>query len=134
MHVADAARVLIETARLGWTGVSPVADTLSTTWRDFVGIIREHYARFRVHWIPSWLAHCSTAAAKAALSWRRQPTIMTPGSVTGFNLHLPVEPGLVWKDLGISPRFPTVHEGIPAALDECVAFRWCHPVFDRQGW
>jgi nucleoside-diphosphate-sugar epimerase len=134
MHVADAARVLIETARQGWTGVAPVADALSTSWRDFVGIIRQHYTRFRVHWIPAWLALGATAAARAALSWRRQPSIMTPGSVIGFNLNLPVEPGLVWNDLGISPRFPTAHEGIPAALDECVAFRWRHPVFDRKGW
>jgi hypothetical protein len=80
------------------------------------------------------MALCATLAASTALSWRRQPTIMTPGSVIGFNLNLPVEPGLVWRDLGISPRYPTVREGIPAALDECVAFRWRHPVFDRKGW
>jgi len=134
MHVADAARLLIETARQGWTGVSPVADDLAATWRDFVGIIRDYYTRFRVYWIPRWLALCATAAARAALSWRRQPSIMTPGSVVGFNLNLPVQAGLVWKDLGISPSYPTVSEGIPAALDECVAFRWRHPVFDAKGW
>jgi len=133
LHVADAARVLIETAKQAWTGVSPLADTLSTTWRDFIGVIGDHYSRFRTYWIPSWLALSTTAAMCAGLSRRKRPTIMTPGSVIGFNLNLPVEPGLVWNDLGIAPRYPTVYEGIPAALDECVAFRWRHPVFDRKG-
>jgi len=134
MHVADAARILIETAQQGWTGASPLADTCSTTWRDFIGVIGDHYSRFRTYWIPSWMALSATAAISLALSWRKRPTIMTRGSVVGFNLNLPVEPGLVWKDLGIAPRYPTVNEGIPAALDECVAFRWRHPVFDRKGW
>lgn len=134
MHVSDAARVMIAAADQGWTGTSPVADDHAVTWREFADVIRDHYARFRSYWIPSWMALCATKAASAALSWRRQPTIMTPGSVIGFNLNLPVEPGLVWRDLGVSPSYPTVHEGIPAALDECVAFRWRHPVFDRKGW
>jgi hypothetical protein len=29
---------------------------------------------------------------------------------------------------------PTIGDGIPAALDDCVAFRWQHPVLDRDGW
>jgi hypothetical protein len=125
---------MIETAKQGWTGISPVADTRATTWRDFMSIVCDHYSRFRIYWIPSWLALCATAVTSLALSRRKRPTIMTLGSVIGFNLNLPVEPGLVWKDLGILPRYPTVYEGIPAALDECVAFRWQHPVFDRKGW
>jgi nucleoside-diphosphate-sugar epimerase len=134
MHVSDAARVMIAAADQGWTGISPVADALSFTWREFEGVIRDHYARFRTYWIPSWMALSATATASAALSRRRRPTIMTPGSVIGFNLNLTVEPGLVWRDLGVSPRYPTAHEGIPAALDECVAFRWRHPIHDAKGW
>ncbi len=48
----------------------------------------------------------------------------------GWNLELPVKPGLVWSDLGVRPRYPTIAEGIPAVLDERVAFRWLHPHAD----
>ena len=37
-------------------------------------------------------------------------------------------------ELGLEPEYPTIDEGIPAALDECVAFRWLHPFDDKQGW
>ena len=46
---------------------------------------------------------------------------------------LPVAPGMLWDDLGERPRYPTVEDGIPAVLDDCVAFRWVHPLADRDG-
>jgi hypothetical protein len=38
---------------------------------------------------------------------------------------------LLWNELELEPEFPTIHQGIPAALDECIAFRWVHPILDR---
>ena len=54
----------------------------------------------------------------------------TPDTVTSWNLNLPVRPGVLWDELGIRPSYPTIAEGLPAALDECVAFRWTHPHAD----
>ncbi len=54
----------------------------------------------------------------------------TPDTVVSWNLQLPVRPGLLWSELGLRPAFPTIHEGLPAALDDCVAFRWRHPHSD----
>ena len=56
----------------------------------------------------------------------------TRDTIRGFNLNQPVQPRLLWDDLGLAPRFKTIEEGIPAALDGCLHFRWQHPVFDRQ--
>ena len=56
----------------------------------------------------------------------------TRDTIRGFNLNTPAEPGLVWSDLGLAPRYASVHEGIPAALDGSLHFRWRPPVFDRQ--
>ena len=40
----------------------------------------------------------------------------------------------LWSELGLEPLYPSIATGIPAALDECVAFRWIHPVEDPTGW
>jgi len=62
-----------------------------------------------------------------------RPTLYTAGTVTGFNLNLPVAPGLLWSDLDLEPRHLTVREGIPAVLDGWLHFRWRHPLADRAG-
>ena len=59
---------------------------------------------------------------------------MTSGTVIGWNLNLAVEPDCLWPELGLEPQFPSIATGIPAALDECVAFRWIHPIDDPRGW
>ena len=63
---------------------------------------------------------------------RRHPSLYTRDTVVGFNLDLPVAPGQVWPDLGISLRYPSIHTGVPAALDGYVHYRWRHPIVDRR--
>ena len=61
---------------------------------------------------------------------RSKPTLSTADTVRGWLLNLPVSPDLVWKELGISPRYRSVDAGLPASLDDCVSFRWLHPIAD----
>jgi len=42
-----------------------------------------------------------------------------------------VTPRLLWDELGLKPAYATIDTGIPAVLDESVAFRWRHPLMDR---
>ena len=53
-------------------------------------------------------------------------------TVVGFNLNVPVAPGLMWRDLGTTHRYPTIRHGIPAVLDGYVHFRRRHPLTDRR--
>ncbi len=80
-------------------------------------------------------AALAVAGAKILQSWshlRGRQTLETPDGVRSWNLNLPVQPGLLWRELGIAPKYPTIHEGIPAVLDDCVAYRWIHPVRDHR--
>jgi nucleoside-diphosphate-sugar epimerase len=134
MHVSDAARVLIAAAERSVEGAWPVADRQPTTWGDFFAVLREHYPRCRVIPLPAWAARAGAEILKPALRLRKRPSLMTPGTVVGWNLNLEVEPDCLWSELGLEPRLPTIASGIPAALDECVAYRWIHPVEDPLGW
>lgn len=133
LHVADAARLLIEVARQEWTGTSAVADQQPVSWIEFFDVLRDYYPRFHFLRIPEWLGHLGAVAAMPFVRLRGGPTMYTRGTVTGFNLNLPVEPDLVWSELGTKPRYRSIHEGIPAALDGSLHFRWRHPVLDREG-
>lgn len=131
LHVEDAARLLVAVAAQGWTGVSPVADDRSVTWQAFFSTLREHYPRYRELHLPRWLAHLGTLALSPVTRLRARPSLATPDTILGWNLPLPVTPCLLWDEIGIKPRFATIDTGIPAVLDECVAFRWRHPLLDK---
>lgn len=132
LHVDDAVRLLVAVAEQGWSGASAVADRSDVTWDDFFGILRAEYPHFAYAEVPRWLARSGAEVANLvgrSLPW---PNLVTPGSVVAWNLEQWVDPTLLWSDLGLEPTYPTVAEGIPAALDDRVAFRWKHPVADRR--
>jgi nucleoside-diphosphate-sugar epimerase len=131
LHIEDAARVLIGVAAQGWSGISAVADDRSLPWRVFFATLWEHYPRYRELHLPMWLARLSTMALRPLLWGRSRPSLATPDTIVGWNLPLPVTPRLLWDELGLKPRYATIDVGIPAVLDECVAFRWQHPLLDR---
>jgi len=130
LHVHDCARILIAAAEKGIHGCWPVADRRAATWDDFFDIVRTHYPRLRILRLPESIALLGARALRPFQLIRRRPTILTAGSVVGWNLNLVVRPDVLWGDLGLEPVYPTIEQGIPAALDECVAFRWLHPVDD----
>ena len=134
LHVRDAARVLVAAAETPIRGCWPVSDQRATTWPEFFNVVRNYYPRFRFVRLPKGLAFLGTLLLRPAQLIQRRPTILTSGSVLAWNLNLPVDPNVLWRELGLDPEYPTIDEGIPAALDECVAFRWLHPFDDKQGW
>jgi nucleoside-diphosphate-sugar epimerase len=132
IHIEDVARVLIAAAEQGWSGVLPIADFLSASWNEFFREVTKYYPRFRLLKIPCWVA-CPAAWCLDLLRIpRSRPNLHTPDAVIGWNMNLPVKPGILWEELGMQPRFPTLYEGIPAVLDDCIAFRWVHPIADRS--
>jgi nucleoside-diphosphate-sugar epimerase len=134
LHVIDAARLLIAAAQADLVGAWPVADRQPATWNDFFAVLCDHYPQCRVIAIPAWMARLGAEMFRPVLALRRRPSLITPDTVIGWNLNLEVDPDCLWPELGLEPEFPTIATGIPAALDECVAFRWIHPIEDLPGW
>jgi nucleoside-diphosphate-sugar epimerase len=132
LHVEDAADLLVEVAARGWTGTSPVADHDPSTWNGFFGVLDKFYPAMRLLQIPAALAIAGASVLEAGLSRRKSPTLFTADTVRGWLLNLPVRRGLVWQELGLEPRYPSINVGIPASLDETVAFRWLHSTVDRS--
>jgi dihydroflavonol-4-reductase len=133
IHVEDAARVLLAVAEKEWTGTSPVADDMAANWNEFFGVIKRHYPRFRNIGMPMWLALLGTHLLTPIRRLSKQPSLYTPDAVLGWNLNVPVKKDVLWNDLELTPNYPSIHQGIPAVLDDCVPFRWKHPVADRAG-
>jgi nucleoside-diphosphate-sugar epimerase len=133
LHADDAARVLLGVADAGWSGTRAVADDQPATWNEFFAAIRTFYPRLRLLRIPQALALVGTSVAEILRPSRHRPFLYTPDAVRGANATLTVKPGLLWDEIDQKPRYPTIHQGIPAVLDECVAFRWVHPLFDADG-
>ncbi len=132
VHIEDMARVLITAAEQGWSGVLPIADLFSASWNDFFGEVKKYYPRFRVLKVPFWAASTAAWCLDRLRPDRSRPNLHTPDAVISWNQNLPVRPGILWEELGMEPRFPTIHEGVPAVLDDCLAFRWIHPIADRS--
>lgn len=131
MHIHDAAKVLIEAALQRWDGTSPVADEYSATWGEFLGTIRKFYVNLRERRFPKAVSLLATYLLKPYQRFKKTPALYTADAVVGWNLSIPVAQGLLWKDLGLCLRYPTIEEGIPAVLDDIISFRWSHPVFDK---
>jgi nucleoside-diphosphate-sugar epimerase len=134
LHVRDAARVLVAAAESPIRGTWPISDRRPTSWPEFFGVVQSYYPRFRFLLLPKPIALMGTLLLRPAQLIRRRPTILTTGSVIAWNLNLAIAPDVLWDQLGLEPDFPTIEEGIPAALDECVAFRWLHPFDDKRDW
>jgi nucleoside-diphosphate-sugar epimerase len=114
LHVADAAAVIIACAEQGFSGILPVGDHLPSTWSKFLEEVRRHYPDARVLRLPRWLALLATYLVAPLRGVRPNPGLETPGAVRTYNFNLAVDPHLLWSDLGLSPRYPTIYEGIPA--------------------
>jgi len=132
LHVADAARALIAVGRTRWQGASAVADLKTVQWTEFFDLLQTLYPDFRLISLPRWFGYGGAAVLEPMLSRQARPTLYTKDTVVGFNLDLPVAPGLVWNDVGLTPEYPSIYEGIPAVLDDYVHYRWRHPMMDRR--
>lgn len=132
LHVTDAARIVSKVAEKRWSGTSPVTDNSPVTWAEYFDLLRSMYPYFKLVTLPRSLSRVGAALLEPILSRRSRPTLYTRDTVVGFNLNVPVQPGLVWKEVGADPVHASIYEGIPAALDGYVHFRWRHPILDRR--
>jgi hypothetical protein len=90
------------------------------------------YPYFRFLSLPTPIGYTGAAVLEPVLSRPGRPTLYTKDTVVGFNLEVPVAPGLVWDEVGLEPTYPSIHEGIPAVLDGYVRYRWRHPLMDPR--
>ncbi|MFW5734777.1 MAG: NAD-dependent epimerase/dehydratase family protein [Oceanidesulfovibrio sp.] len=130
MHVEDAARVLVACAEQAFHGALPVADDMNATWKEVFGVIERHYPRARKLTIPPWLAIAGVSLLLPYQYLFNRQTLYTADAIRSWDASLPVEPGVLWEELGMRPNYPTIHEGIPAVLDACVKRTWRHPLHD----
>lgn len=132
LHVQDAARALLACAESCWEGVSAIGDQFPATFREFFAVMDAHLPHHKRLMLPKWLAYLGVSLLWPWQKISSRPTLHTRDGVTTWNMPLPVQPGLGWEPLGVRPLFPTIHEGVPAVLDDCLSFRWVHPLSDRR--
>jgi nucleoside-diphosphate-sugar epimerase len=116
LHVADAAAALIACAEQAYAGILPFGDRQPATWNSFLSTVKPYFPDARVLAVPEWLALIATTLLSPFRRIRPNPGLETPGAVRTYNFNLAVNPELLWKDLGMSPRYPTIHVGVPAVV------------------
>jgi nucleoside-diphosphate-sugar epimerase len=131
LSVADAARALLRAAEIGLSGVRVLADNWSCTWNQLFYATRTYYPRLRVTHLPKALALLATGLMDLVHMTVSSPNLYSAGAVRSWNLNLPVETGTLSASLGIEPLYPTIHDGIPAVLDESISFCWRHSMKDH---
>ncbi len=132
LHVTDAARLIAEVAEKRWSGASAVADSSIVSWAEYFEVLRSLYPYFKLVALPRILSSAGATVLEPILSRGSRPTLYTRDTVVGFNLNVPVQPRLVWDEVGADPLYPSIYEGIPAALDGYVHYRWRHPLLDHR--
>jgi len=131
LHVIDAARALIQAAETGQPGLWVVADDLSCTWNEYFETLKTYYPRLRVMHIPQILSYLGTRILDVVFRLTAQNNPYPSGAIACWNLRLPVVPGTIEKAVGLDLEFPTIHDGIPAVLDDSISFYWLPSNLDR---
>ncbi len=118
LHVADAAAALIACLEQGYAGITPIGDRLPSTWAAFLKVVRKHFPNGRVLVLPKPLALLAAALVTPFRRFRPYPGLETPGAVRSYNFNIAVEPDLLWKDVGLTLRYPTIDEGVAEVATE----------------
>ena len=124
LHVSDAARALIKAVHSNQQGANVIADNLACSWNDFFEITRSFYPRLKVIYIPKWMALLATGFIELLLKQKKSPNRYSTDAVISWNLELPVAPNTISETLDMEPEYPTISDGIPDVLDDCIAFTW----------
>ncbi len=124
LHVTDAARALIEAAQTEMQGTYVIADDLSCSWNDFFEIVQNFYPSLQVIRLPKALALLATGIVELLLRFKTTPNRYSIDAVASWNLDLPVAADTLTGVLRLQPQYPTITDGIPAVLDDCVAYTW----------
>lgn len=131
LHVGDTANALIKAADGELEGCWVIADELSCTWNDFFETVQTYYPRLRVTHVPRQWAYAGTRILDGLLPLVGQSNPYPSGAVSCWNLALPVKSGTFRRVIGAEPEFPSIHEGIPAVLDDTISFYWLPSNLDR---
>jgi nucleoside-diphosphate-sugar epimerase len=131
IHVIDAARALIQAAENGPPGLWAIADELSCTWNEYFETLKTYFPRLRVRHIPQKLSYLGTLILDVVYGLTAQTNPYPRGAISCWNLRLPVIPGTMEKTVGLDLKFPTIHDGIPAVLDDSISFYWLPSNLDR---
>ena len=131
LHVIDAARALIHAAENGQPGLWAVADELSCTWNEYFETLKTYYPRLRVMHVPQKLSYLGTRILDVVFGLTAQANPYPSGAISCWNLRLPVVPGTLHQAVGLEPKYPNIHEGIPAVLDDSISFYWLPSNLDR---
>ncbi len=131
IHVFDTARALIQAADSNRPGIRVVADELSCTWNEFFETVQTYYPRLRVTHIPRTISYVGTRILDVLFGLTAQANPYPSGAISCWNLRLPVVSGTMKQTIGLEPTFPTIHQGIPAVLDDSISFYWLPSNLDR---
>jgi nucleoside-diphosphate-sugar epimerase len=131
LHVADAARALIRAAESDVDGCWVVADEQSCTWNDFFETVSTYYPRLRTLHVSRSLAYAGARMLDVIFPLLGQRNPYPSGAISCWNLPLPVVSGTLQSVLGIQPEFASIHDGIPAVLDDAISFYWLPSNLDR---
>ncbi len=131
IHVVDAARALIHAAENSQPGIWVVADDLSCTWNDYFETLQTYYPRLRVVYVPQKLSYVGTRILDILFGLTARPNPYPSGAVSCWNLRLPVISGTLIQTVSLEPKFQTIHDGIPAVLDDSISFYWLPSNLDR---
>ena len=114
LHVADAAAAMIACAEQSFSGILPFGDKSPATWAEYLEIARQYYPGARVFLIPRLLALLATTLLTPFRQFRPYLGLETPDAVRTYNFNIAVDPDLLWNELGLTPSYPSIYEGIPA--------------------
>lgn len=131
LHVHDAARALVHAAQRCQPGLWVVADDLSCSWNEYFETVKTYYPRLKVTHVPQVLSYMGTRLLDVFFGLTAQTNPYPSGAISCWNLRLPVVAGTLNRTIGIDPIFPTIHDGIPAVLDDSISFYWLPSNLDR---
>lgn len=111
---------------------APIADGHNATWNEFFDVVATYHPGCVCSGCRKVLGYAGAALDEPLLSGRARTTLYTTGTVTGFNLNLPIAAHRTWTELGVTPTYSTIADGIPATLDGYVQYLWRHPAYDQH--
>ena len=100
-------------------------------WNEYFETLKTYYPRLRVFHIPRPLSYVGTRILDVVCALTAQTNPYPSGAVSCWNLRLPVVPGTMAQTIGLKATFPTIHDGIPAVLDDSISFYWLPSNLDR---
>ena len=131
LHVNDAARALIQAAEVKKEGCWVIADDNACIWNEFFETVQTYYPRLQTTHVPQQIAYLGARLLDVVYPMLGQSNPYPSGAISCWNMTLPVEAGTLPQVVGIEPEFPSIHDGIPAVLDDAISFYWLPSNLDR---